>query len=433
MADKVVVEFDQHSKEYQARGMEIGAEIRSQCPVAWSENYGGYWIITGLEEASAIYKRPELFSALNLTWQDPDSMYKGIQIPNNAAYGENSFLEMDPPEQLQYRRALNSHLSPASVVRWEPFAREFTNACIDEIIEAGEGDFVEDVVNIVPAVLTMAMIGFPMADWIIFCEPTHANVYTPANSPDRERVNQISIEMGMRTMALITEARSNPRPGMLKDLIDAEIAGAPLTDARIAGQLGLVMGGGFDTTTALTSNVFRYLYENQGDKQRLLGMDEEIWGTATEEFLRFFSPSQGDARTAIEDCEVLGYQFKKGERVLPSFSISNRDPKFFENPDTLDIERFPNRHAAFGLGNHRCIGSNLARMNFRTMLQETLKRIPDYEVDVAGVERYETIGIINGNKTMPFTFPKGKKTGPGLQATIEKWQKILDEEAAAAS
>ena len=72
-------------------------------------------------------------------------------------------------------------------------------------------------------------------------------------------------------------------------------------------------------------------------------------------------------------------------------------------------------------------------MNFRTMLQETLKRIPEYEIDLAGVERYETIGIINGNKTMPFTFPKGPKTGPGLQATIEKWQKILDDEAASAS
>lgn len=433
MAEKVVVEFDQHSKEYQARGMEIGAEIRAKCPVAWSDNYGGYWIITGLEEASAIYKRPEMFSALNLTWKDPDSMFKGIQIPNNAAYGENSFLEMDPPEQLQFRRALNSHLSPAAVVRWEPFAREFTNACIDEIIEQGDGDFVEDIVNVVPAVLTMAMIGFPMSEWEIFCEPVHAQVYTPAHSPDRERVNQISMEMGMRTMQLIDQTRKNPRPGMCKDLIDAEIAGKKLEDVSIAGQLGLVIGGGFDTTTALTSNAFQWLNEHPTEKARLLEFDEELWATATEEFLRYFSPSQGDARTAVEDCEFLGVEFKKGDRVLPSFAISNRDPRFFEDPDTLDIERFPNRHAAFGLGNHRCIGSNLARMNFKTMLQETLKRIPEYTVDTAGIERYETIGIINGNKTMPFTFPKGTKTGPGLEATIEKWQKILDDEAAAAS
>jgi cytochrome P450 len=433
MAEKVVVEFDQHSKEYQARGMQIGAEIRSKCPVAWSENYGGYWIITGLEEASAIYKRPELFSALNLTWKDPDSMFRGIQIPNNPAYGENSFLEMDPPEQLQYRRVLNSHLSPAAVVRWEPFVAEFTGACIDEIIEQGHGDFVEDIVNVVPALLTMAMIGFPLADWDVYCEPTHAQVYTPAHSPDRERVNQITMQMGMRTMELIAQMRANPRPGMCKDLIDAEIGGQRLSDATIAGQLGLVIGGGFDTTTALTSNAFQWLFEHPEDKARLMGFDEGLWNTATEEFLRYFSPSQGDARTAIEDCEVMGYQFKKGDRVLPSFSISNRDPRFFPDPDTLDIERFPNRHAAFGLGNHRCIGSNLARMNFKAMLMGTLKRIPEYEVDVDGVERYETIGIINGNKTMPFSFPAGKKVGPGLAATIEKWQQILDDEAAAAS
>jgi len=194
-----------------------------------------------------------------------------------------------------------------------------------------------------------------------------------------------------------------------------------------------VVGGGFDTTTALTSNAFRWMAEHPAERARLAAADASLWDTATEEFLRYFSPSQGDARTVTQDCEVAGFEFAKHDRVLISFAIPNRDPKYFEDPDALKLDRFPNRHAAFGLGNHRCIGSNLARMQFKGIMQESLARIPEYEVSFDGVERYETIGVINGYKAMPFTFAPGAATGPGLQATIERWQAKLDAEAAAAS
>ena len=104
--------------------------------------------------------------------------------------------------------------------------------------------------------------------------------------------------------------------------------------------------------------------------------DRALLDTATEEFLRYFSPSQGDARTVTQDCEVAGYKFAENDRVLLSFAMPNRDPKYFPDPDTVKLDRFPNRHAAFGLGNHRCIGSNIARMQFKTIMWETLQRIP---------------------------------------------------------
>lgn len=431
MAEKLVVDFDHHSKEYREHGMEIAAEVREKCPVAWSENHGGYWFVTGLDEVSAFYKRPDIFSAYR-ELGNPDSVYKGISIPYvNSDYG-GGFLEMDPPDQLAYRRILNPFLSPAAVVQWEPMAREFTNACIDDLIEEGRGDFVEDVVNVVPAVLTMAMIGMPLEDWVVFNEPAHASIYTPPDSPDRPRVDELGVQMAMRVFEYLGEFRSKPRPGMLKALIEAEIDGEPLPDVNIMGTLMLVIGGGFDTTTALTSNAWRWLAENPDGKARLQA-DPALWGTATEEFLRFFSPSQGTARSVTQDCEVAGYEFSKGDRALLSFSMPNRDPKYFEDPDTVKIDRFPNRHAAFGLGNHRCIGSNLARMQFKAIMQESLARIPEYTIDYDGLERYETIGTINGNKNMPMTFTPGTRQGPGLQATLEKWQAKLDAEAAAAS
>lgn len=431
MADKIVVDFDHHSEEYRERGMDVAAEVREKCPVAWSENHGGFWFVTGLEEASAFQKRPDLFSAYHEIG-NPDSVYKGISIPFiDTEYG-GGFLEMDPPDQLEYRRILNPFLAPAAVLQWEPLAREFTNACIDDIIEEGRGDFVEQVVNVVPAVLTMAMIGMPLADWAIFNEPAHKMIYTPPDSPERPAVEQMTMQMGIHLFEYLTEFRANPRPGMLKALIEAEIDEEPLPEVNIVGTLMLVIGGGFDTTTALTSNAWRWLAENPEGKAQLMA-DQDLWTTATEEFVRFYTPAQGTARNVTQDCEIAGYSFSKGDRALISFAMPNRDPKYFEDPDTIKLDRFPNRHAAFGLGNHRCIGSNLARMMFKAIMQESLERIPEYTIDYDGLERYETIGTINGNKNMPMEFTPGARRGPGLQATLEQWQAKLDAEAAAAS
>ena len=431
MEEKLVVDFDHHSPAYRERGMEIAAEARAKCPVAWSENYGGYWFVTGLDAASAFQKRPDLFSAAREIG-NPDSVYKGIAIPYvDVGYGAG-FIEMDPPEQLDYRRVLNPFLSPNAVLGWDELARDFTNACIDDIIEAGRGDFVQDVTNVVPAVLTMAMIGMPLADWAVFNEPAHKMIYTPPDSPERPAVDEMIMQMGIHLFEYLAQARDNPKAGMLKALVEAEIGGEPLPEMNIVGTLMLVIGGGFDTTTALTSNSWRWLAENPEGKAQLMA-DPELWTTATEEFVRFYTPAQGTARNVTQDCEVAGFKFSKGDRMLCSFAMPNRDPKYFADPDTIKLDRFPNRHAAFGLGNHRCIGSNLARMQFKAIMQESLARIPEYTIDFDGVERYETIGTINGNKNMPMTFPAGTRQDPGLQANLEKWQARLDAEAAAPS
>ena len=155
-------------------------------------------------------------------------------------------------------------------MKWDPLVREFTNACIDDLIERGRGDFVEEVTNIVPAVLTMAMIAMPLEDWVIFNEPAHASIYTPPDSPDYPRVAEMRRRWRHASSNTSGSSAANPRPGMLKALIDAEINGEPFADINIMGTLLLVIGGGFDTTTALTSNVWRWLAENPEEKARLM-------------------------------------------------------------------------------------------------------------------------------------------------------------------
>ncbi len=232
MDDRTVVAFDQHSPEYKASFPQISHDLRSQCPAAWTEEYGGYWVISGRELIGEMAKHPDLLS------NDHDPLgarhgYEGIAIPSpEGATTRGGFIEMDPPEQLEYRRVLNPYLSPAAIERWRPMVGELSQACIDEVIESGELDFVDDLANVVPAVLTMGLLGFPLVDWVIYCEPAHALVYTPPHSPEFPRVLDQTLVMAGHLAEELEKARTNPRPGMLKALTDAQAAGAPFVGRR---------------------------------------------------------------------------------------------------------------------------------------------------------------------------------------------------------
>jgi cytochrome P450 len=331
---------------------------------------------------------------------------------------------MDPPEQLEYRRVLNPYLSPAAVERWRPMVHELTHACIDEVVESGRLDFVDDVANIVPAVLTMGMLGFPLADWVVYCEPAHALVYTPPRSPDFPRVLDLTLIMAGHLADEMAKARTSPRPGMLKALIDAQAAGATFVDDDILGTLTLLIGGGFDTTTSLTSHALTWLDTHPDQRPRLLE-DTGLLDTATEEFVRYVTPAQGGGRTITQDCEIGGHTFRAGDRVWMGYALANHDPAAFDGPDEVTLDRFPNRHAGFGLGVHRCIGSNLARMSFKTMLTAVLERLPDYRLVPGEAVRYEDIGTINGYKHLPATFSPGIRRGKPLAQVIAGWEAEL--------
>jgi cytochrome P450 len=242
------------------------------------------------------------------------------------------------------------------------------------------------------------------------------------------RVQQQSLEMGQRLYQAILEIRANPRPGMIDALINAKVVGETPSDIEITGALVLLIAGGFDTTTALTAHALEYLSEHPDERERLSTSRETLLDPATEEFLRFYTPAPGDGRTISADCEMAGASFKEGERVWLSFAMANRDPKVFPEPNKIDMERKGNRHSSFGLGIHRCIGSNLARMTFKRMLTQVLDRMPDFVCDPAGAVHYETIGVIQGMQHLPATFAPGPRMGTNLDETLEMLQKACDEQ-----
>ncbi|MGY1937921.1 cytochrome P450 [Nocardia gipuzkoensis] len=420
--------FDRYAPEYRENFQAITEEMQSECPLAWTDTYEGHWVAAGNKEVFELARCPHVSND-----NDPQGVrkgYKGISIPPppRARGIRGGILEMDEPEHRELRSALNPYLSPAAVKRWIPFVDEVVRAALDEKIESGRIDFVDDLANVVPAVLTLGMLGVPLRKWTIYNEPVHAAVYTPPDSPDYPRIAEMHRTMGLDLLTNLAEIRENPRPGLIHAVASAPVNGEPLPDMEILGMLSLLIGGGFDTTTALTAHALEWLSEHPGERETLSRERDLLLDSATEEFLRYYTPAPGDARTIAQDCEVAGTSFEEGDRVWLSWAMANRDPAVFDNPEELILDRKGNRHYSFGLGIHRCIGSNVARTVFKRMLVAVLDRMPDFRCIPEETVHYDTIAVIQGMRHLPAEFTPGPRLGPGLDETLEKLQKVCDEQ-----
>jgi cytochrome P450 len=418
--------FDRHTPEYRFQFERITEELHEQCPIAWSDAYGGHWVASDSQAVFELARCPHISNDNDVN--NERRGYQGITIPHKPIPIRGGMLEMDPPEHRWYRTVLNPYMSPAAVKRWEPFVNEVVRAAIDERIEQGRIDFVDDLANITPAVLTMAMLGIPLKKWALYSDPIHALAYTPEHSPEAARVAEQQMQMAMDLFANIAEIREKPRPGLVNALINMRIDGEPAPEVEIVGMLTLIIGGGFDTTTALTAHSLEWLSQNPGQRERLIRERESLLDSATEEFVRFYTPAPGDGRTFSEDVEINGIHFKEGERLYISWAMANRDPSVFPEPNKIILDRKGNRHFGFGIGLHRCIGSNVGRTVFKSMLTAVLNRMPDFACDPEGTVHYETIGVIQGMRHLPATFTPGRRLGPGLDETLDRLQVICDEQ-----
>ncbi|MGI5219793.1 cytochrome P450 [Nocardia sp. CA-290969] len=422
------LDFDRYAPGYRESFQAITEHMHQHCPIAWTDHHDGYWVAAGNREVFELARCPYVSNDRDV--EGVRRGYQGITIPStNQAAIRNGILEMDDPEHRELRSVLNPYLSPAAVQRWIPFVDELVRAALDEKIATGRIDFVDDLANIVPAVLTLAMLGIPLRNWAVYSEPAHATVYTPPDSPEYERVHKLHQDMGLDMYTNLVEIREHPRPGLIHALAtEATLGGQPLSDIEILGMLGLLIGGGFDTTTALTAHSLEWLSEHPAERDMLSRERDELLDSATEEFLRYFTPAPGDGRTLNADVELAGARFAEGERLWLSWAMANRDPAVFEQPDSVVLDRKGNRHFSFGLGIHRCIGSNVARAVYKRMLLAVLDRIPDFRCIPDETVHYETIAVIQGMRHLPATFTPGEPLGPGLDETLEKLQTVCDEQ-----
>lgn len=402
MNDRPTVSFDHHSREFAEDPWSIFRDLRKRCPVAYSDTYGGFWVLTRYEEIRAVAHDDYLFS----------SQRGGILIPPKKNVGQVSIpIELDPPIFHEYRRVMNPMFSPRAVERLQPVIESYVRRCIDAFIDKGECDFVHDLADPVPAMVTLYKLGLPVDLWERFSGPLHKTVFLRQDNPLRRSALTGVAAIRETLVEAIADRRAHPRDDMISYLTLATIEGRPITDEEVLGMVELTIQGGFDTTGSAIGNALLYLDENRQARAWLIEDPGRI-PSAVEEFLRWEAPQMCLARTAQRDVEIGGQTIREGERLLLVWASGNRDEEAFDGSEEVVLDREPNRHMTFGLGAHRCLGSTLARAMFGTALREVLHRIPDYRIDRDGVQKAETVGVVYGKFSMPATFTPGRRYAP---------------------
>ncbi|WP_238006545.1 cytochrome P450 [Dactylosporangium sp. AC04546] len=404
--DRPVIEFDHLSAEYAADPLGVYRGVRSRCPVAWTEAHGGYWVASAYSTVFAASRDDKTFSSKKGRHGDID--YTGVVIPSEPSLPLLP-IEVDPPELHPFRKVLNPAFGPKAVARLAPEIERFTAWCVDQVIESGEIDFVEDLASPVPAVATLLLVGLPVTDWQRYSRAFHGLAANAPGSAEYTEALELIHSIAGMARSEIADRRLHPKDDLLTTLTQAEIGGRRLEDAQIASILTTTLGGGIDTTTALIANALVYLDKHPEHRTRL-ATDDAFMSSFCEEMLRYYSPVQGFARTVTKDTELGGCTLQRGDRVFLSWAAANHDPLAFEQPEEIVPDRFPNRHTSFGIGSHRCIGSTLARAEFAVVVREVLRRMPDYTL-VDGAVPYSNIGTVNGWHRLPARFTRGRPVG----------------------
>jgi cytochrome P450 len=367
------------------------------CPVVWTEDNGGHWIVSTYELVAAAFRDWERFSSERT---DPDRSaiaFTNSKVP--ACLPEES----DPPRWYGYRRALAQILSPQASERLRARARHWTQHSLDQVVARGECDFVHDLTCPVPAAVTLEWLGYPRDEWQMFSDAFHGVSAYPAGSPEHQKASEAYGPVLTRIADELRDRLASPRDDALTAIAHHEVDGERLPDDVAQSITFLTTVGGIDTTTSLAGAALLHLSQFPADRQRLIA-EPDLLPLATEEFLRFYPPARAHKRIVAVDTEFGGVEMKKGDEVLLSEVAAGRDDAEFPHADEFVIDRNPNRHVSFGVGIHRCPGSHLARIVFSEMITAVLQRMPDYEIALDDVADYPDWAMVGGWARMPATF-----------------------------
>jgi cytochrome P450 len=407
---RCVVPFDHNGPEYAVDPVASLAELRRHGPLVYSSEHGGFWVPTTYEGINSAARNPAAFSSERFPAGSP---YLASTIPQDWPIAPFIPLEMDPPEHAKFRQQLASRVSPAACLRLKPLFEEVTTYCIDRVIESGECDFMLDISAQVSALVTLLWLGLPTDDWERFAEIEHAVVAFPSHAPEFIRAVGMQEWKFQLVDEVIRARRKEPKNDFISYIVQLEIGGAPITDGVASNVVGLFIIAGIDTTASLVGQALAWL-EDKPDLQRQLCQDDSLLTTAVEEFLRYFSPSNGHARTVKTDTEFEGQEMRAGERVFLCWTAANHDPEAFDNPERVILDRTPNRHAAFGLGEHTCAGNHFARVESQVVLPQILRRMRNYRIDRTVAHTYPSRGLNSGWSVLPGTFDPGPRLGSGV-------------------
>ncbi len=363
----------------------IWDELRKECPIAHTERFEGAYLPTRYEDVKAISYDTNHFSSHRVVIRD---QYPDVPMPSPP-------ITSDPPWHKPEKRVLLPFFSMKEMKKLEPKARAVCDELIDGFIADGQCDAAQQYTRHIPVRVIAHMLGVDENDGDLFIRWIHEILELGIR--DYDVFLRGMMEMSAYFQAEIEKRKDEPRDDLISIMMQARCEGEPWTSERVLGALRLLMIAGIDTTWSAIGSCLWHLATHPKDRQRLLD-EPELMPTAIEEMLRAYSPVTM-AREVVEDTEISGCPIKAGKMVLLSFPAANRDPEMFEDADKVIIDRQPNRHSAFGLGIHRCVGSNLARMEMTVAIEQWLKRIPHYSLEG---EVTWSEGTVRGPRSLPF-------------------------------
>ncbi len=388
-------DFDILDPDYVANPFPVWDDLRTSCPMAHTDRRGGSFLPTRYDDVVAIARNVETFSSSHVGVLPPDADFDG---PDLLPAGVPP-ISADPPEHTWTRRLLLPWFSPNRVDQYETKTRELCRELIDGFIAEGRADAAAGYAQQIPVRIIGLVLGVPdsMAD--TFTGWVRDVLEFAHDVPRREKA---TAELVTYFAQLMEERRVEPGEDLISTLLHTEVEGEPVPDAHILGTVALTLIAGVDTTWSSIGSALWHLATHDDDRRRLAA-EPELMDTALEELLRAYAPVTM-ARVATADTEVAGCPISAGDHIVLNFPAANRDPDQFPDADRVILDRAANRHVAFGVGIHRCAGSNLARMELRVALEEWLARIPEFTIADGATVTWAG-GQVRGPRECPVVFP----------------------------
>lgn len=388
-------DFDIFDAQYVRDPYPIWQELRGGCPVAHTERWGGSVLPTTHAGVTGVAHDVERFSSIEVAVAPVPATYddQGNRI--------RSIIASDPPDHTPERRLMLPFFAPKAVERFREPTRELCRQLLRGFVERGEVDAAEEYAKQIPPRVIAEILGIDPERGNDFAEWVQGVLELGLQNPEiREKYRVIIEDFFLKE---IQRRREEPGDDLISFLLNAELHGEPVPMHVVRGNISLMLIAGIDTTWSSIGSALWHLAHHPDDRRRLVESPELI-PTAVEEFLRAYSPVTM-ARIATADTTIGDREVKAGERVLLSFPAANRDPAVFDRPEEVLIDREINRHVAFGAGIHRCLGSNLARMEMQVAIEEFLAMIPEFELADPDAVTWAG-GQVRGPRNLPVRFPR---------------------------
>lgn len=365
--------------------------LRRETPVFWDAS-AGMWTVTRYADVLAILRDPRFLAAR--IGDKPDDPVQAALL--------SQMLFSDPPQHTRLRGLVSSAFTPRVIAQMRADIQRWTNALLDEAAPAGRMEIMAALAQPLPVTVIAQMLGVPPADRARFQKWSHDYITViggMASEDGDSRLLRSLLELSRYLKRIIADLRRAPSDCLLSLLASAEDAGDKLSEDELLANALLLLAAGHETTTNLIGNGLLALLKWPSQWETLKA-SPGLMASAVEELLRFDSPVQWTGREAGEDLEWDGQTIRRGDFVNLGLGAANRDPAQFPEPDTLDIERTPNRHLAFGYGPHFCLGAALARMEGEIVFATLTRRFPNMTLD-AGEWTWQDNPTFRGVQSLP--------------------------------